>query len=223
MNTTPMKRCTQCQTEYPATTDYFYPSHLKEGGKNRCCKACHKKHNSKHNNTFRKNLLERAQPVQPEQRSSYWTFNTIAKQLGCTQVAIVNDVYASATPVFKFLHNKHWFVLALTEEDARAYITSKEASLPSDITSPKKARRPVGTPAQCGACGTTEGNIICDEDTITKAWRGYLCAPCHRFARLLRDYLQGDPQRIQPVLRYMKKTSDLEMGQRREDSTLSSS
>jgi hypothetical protein len=219
MNMAPTKHCGRCQKDYPATTDYFYPSHLTGRGRNQC-KKCHQEHQKKNpekRRVIREKLIEIAQPVEQNQRSSYWTFNTIATRVGCTRWVVANDIYTSKKSVFKFHHNQRGISLALTKEDAEAYITSKKQqpdqmtadpdSIEKKSTRSVASRPAIGTPSQCGACKTTEGNIICDVDPITKAWRGYLCAPCYRLARLIRDYLQGDPQRLHPVLTYIKRLS----------------
>lgn len=224
MDTAPRKYCSRCQREYPATTDYFYPSYLKENSRNEC-KVCHKKRRGKNppkSDSIREKLIEIAQPIQQAQLSSYRTFNAIAQCIGCTQKVVGRDAYNSKKPVFKLNYHQHGIALALTREDAEAYIASKNHQEPKQVTPVSGSsvenvnsleqvpQQTIGTSSQCGACGTTEGNIICDVDKITRAWRGYLCTPCYRLARLIRDCLQGDPQRIHSTLIYVEQTSDIQ-------------
>lgn len=42
-DTTPLKRCTKCGTEYPATTEYFYKHTSNKSGMYAHCKQCHNK------------------------------------------------------------------------------------------------------------------------------------------------------------------------------------
>ena len=60
---------------------------------------------------------------------------------------------------------------------------------------------------RCESCGTSKGNIINDEDTVSKECRGYLCAPCYRLSRLIRGCEQGDPQRLKKILAYNSRTT----------------
>lgn len=46
--TTPLKRCTKCGIEYPATTEYFRLHGQKRGGLNPSCKVCGKAYDTAH-------------------------------------------------------------------------------------------------------------------------------------------------------------------------------
>jgi len=60
----------------------------------------------------------------------------------------------------------------------------------------------LGSPEQCGSCGTTSGNIFGDIDSSTMKKHGYLCMKCYK---LVRDF-GADPQRLRNVLAYVEKT-----------------
>lgn len=69
-----------------------------------------------------------------------------------------------------------------------------------EVRRPGHPRQSIGTPEQCGACGTTTGNILGDVDG--RKQYGYLCYRCHK---LVQDF-HADPARMRKVVVYLKKT-----------------
>lgn len=61
----------------------------------------------------------------------------------------------------------------------------------------------IGTPDQCGSCGTRTGNIFGDVDNGTGKRYGYLCMKCYR----LIGNIRSDPNRIRNVLDYVERVS----------------
>jgi len=60
----------------------------------------------------------------------------------------------------------------------------------------------VGTPDECGACGTRTGNILGDVDDRTRTQYGYLCARCYK----LLNAFHANPERMRKVLLYIEIT-----------------
>lgn len=60
----------------------------------------------------------------------------------------------------------------------------------------------IGTPAQCGSCGTEVGNIVGDVEVTEGRKYGYLCMKCYHLVRESRR----DLTRLRNVLSYVEQT-----------------
>lgn len=58
----------------------------------------------------------------------------------------------------------------------------------------------IGSPDECGSCGTKTGNIFGDVDDKTQEKYGYLCNKCYKLAKVA----QSDTKRMQNVLTYLE-------------------
>lgn len=201
MGEEPTKRCFDCGKDLPATEEYFYPSYLRDKGRNQC-KTCHTNaKNMRASVSFRDRLREIAQFVEQEEVPSYRSLNSIAKNMGWSVAKVERDVYENQLPVFRFIYNNVGPALALKLEDADAYIAthrlnghSQEAisqieaeqqinTGPQGEIEPQIEAEPqvAGTPDKCACCGTTKGNILTVLDE-KKEVRAYLCSACYRTA-----------------------------------------
>src|SRR5450432_3586448 len=99
---TSTKHCYGCDTDFPATEEYFYPSYLREGRNQ--CKSCHAKGGHTHV-SFRDKLREVAQHIQPDEVPSYQSLNSVAKSIGCSVAKVERDVYENKLHVFEFTYN----------------------------------------------------------------------------------------------------------------------
>lgn len=206
------KHCNQCGNDYPATTEFFFPSYLKEDGRD-TCKTCHSARRSK-SVTFHAQLRELALPIEAENISLYQSLNSIARAIGWSVPKVEHDIYEKKFPVYSFLYNNVGPALALQMEDAKAYIAQHElnghAPVPANglevehelnrhTPAPANEPKVVGTPATCGCCGANKGNILAVLDT-KKEIRAYLCSACYRTAASYK----WDPQRMKNMARLIE-------------------
>lgn len=198
-----VKHCYNCNKDLPATTEYFFPSYLKEGGKN-ICKTCHAE-SSVQTVSFRDRLRDVAKHVQQDEVPSYQSLNSVAKAIGWSVAKVERDIYESKVPVFKFTYNNVGPALALRREDAETYIAVHERNGHShDITVYVEAEPEVleaepevliaGTPDECASCGTTKGNILAVLDE-NREIRAYMCSTCYRTA----SSYKWEPERMRRV------------------------
>ncbi|HET8841353.1 MAG TPA: hypothetical protein VFN35_07785 [Ktedonobacteraceae bacterium] len=196
MTETAKKHCNVCENDYPATTEFFFPSYLKENSSHHICKTCHTARKS-NLVTFRTHLLERATPIDPEKASFYQSLNSIATAVGWSKAKVEHDIYKKKLSVYTFIYNNTGPALALLTEDAKAYIAEHE--LNGHEPAPPKEPQVIGTPATCGCCETNKGNILAVLDT-QKEIRAYLCATCYRTAASYK----WDPQRMKNMARLIE-------------------
>lgn len=122
------KHCSSCDKDLPATEEYFYPSHLRDRGRNQC-KSCHAKKAAERLTTtitYRDRLREIAQQVEPDERPLYQSLNSVAKALGWSVAKVEHDVYERQLPVFTFIYNNVGPALALKQEAAVAYVAAQK-------------------------------------------------------------------------------------------------
>jgi hypothetical protein len=199
----PTKHCNACGKDLPETEEYFFPSYLKETGRN-ICKTCHAERRAASSSvSFREKLREVAHFIQQDEVPSYQSLNSVATDIGWSITKVERDIYESKLPVFKFLYNNVGPALALKLEEAEAYIAahrlngqSQNTPLPQVETESPPADTPdecvssatteveaepllAGTPDECASCGTTRGNILAVLDE-KKEIRAYLCSTCYR-------------------------------------------
>jgi hypothetical protein len=195
MTETTKKHCNQCGNNYPATTEFFFPSYLQEGGRD-TCKTCHSARKSK-SVTFRAHLRERALPIEAEKVPLYQSLNSIAHAIGWSVPKVEHDIYEKKFPIYTFLYNNVGPALALHMEDAKAYIA--QHGLNGHTSAPANKPNVVGTPTTCGCCETNKGNILAVLDT-KKEIRAYLCSTCYRTAASYK----WDPQRMKNMARLIE-------------------
>jgi ferredoxin len=197
----PTKYCRDCKKYLPATTEYFNQSHLAGGSRYNLCRKCHTTRSHLYRKIRRNKLIDIAQEIQQDAISSYQTLHMIAKCLGCPVTAVESDVLKRNLQVFKFMYRSST-ALSLRLDDAQSYIASKgeneESNTSQDV--PNK-RISVGTPDQCGSCGTKTGNIIGDVEETGGQKYGYLCMKCYRIVREARR----DSTRLRNVLSYVER------------------
>lgn len=186
-----LKHCNICGKDLPATTQYFFPSYLKDGSSRDECKECHER-SDKRGREIRSDLIETARYIGQNNVLGYQKLRDIAHDIGCSVTKIEREIHARGIPIFKMSYHNSGVILALKDDDAEAY---KKSSM-------KVERQIMGTPDRCGSCGATSGNIIADLDEKTKEARGYLCSKCYRTL----SYWKGDPILIRKVADYIEKT-----------------
>jgi len=202
MEESPKKYCVDCRAYLPATTDYFFPSYLKDGTKAR--NLCRVHHNARKANSktvpYRIKLREQASPIDPKDLPLYRSINSVAVALGLSVAVVEHDIFAKKIPVHTFLYNNVGPALAISMKDALAYIDSHERN----GNAPQKTDQ-IGTVDRCGCCGEGKSNILAvhDKDQVVRA---YLCSPCYRAAKSFA----WDPTRLRAIAKILETIGPLD-------------
>lgn len=173
------KRCSRCpegEQWHPATTEYFQ----RDGnGFHAWCKTCYKAWKNARKEVVQEKQCTKCKKWKPADRDHF----TVASKAK-------DGLYSQCKSCKAEGHQ--------TSGARKKAVSLRHPSLNGHSHSVE----PVGTPNQCGSCGTTKGNILGDVDKSTAYRYGYLCAKCRQ---LVRDF-QGDPERIRNVLKYVEQT-----------------
>jgi hypothetical protein len=146
------------------------------------------------------------------------SLHALAKRLHCTQERIERKLAQHPLPVFWYSYNNTGISFALRAEDARTFLQHfQEASAPTLPTVPEQAIETVVLRTQeadgkkrlaCDACGTTDGNMLDEEEPITRRWRGTLCASCYQLVRLMRGMYQSNANHLSNIVAYIVRTEE---------------
>lgn len=201
---TPKRHCTKCDTDYPETEEYFFPSDLREG--RNACKTCRNQARRQLEKVGVKTKLKQvAQHIYKDEVPNK-SLHDIAKTIGCSVTTVENNVYKNRDKlqIFQYSYNNSGFSLALRLEDAEAYISANRSAEPDSIAPPIETESPVlGIPLrQCGSCGIETGNILGDPHNTADKQLGFLCSKC---LKLIRDSYE-DIDRMRKVIHYLERT-----------------
>src|SRR5258708_1719727 len=171
------KHCTACDKELPATKDFFFFYTDKRDNKkymrSRCRECTHK-------------IDKERRQHSPE---------------GHKRCTACKKIYSVTDEFFVHYQRSRDGFFYQCKECNKTY-RNRQKNATKQVNETIIIQPTIGTPDQCGSCGTGRGNILGDVDDITHKRYGYLCAKCYR----LVCNFQGDSIRIRNVLDYIERT-----------------